>query len=125
MIINLFSTLMFSLVLFVLAGCDSTKSALGLDHYQPDEFLVPTNPPLELPPNYNLRPPRTGEPNNGVDPATQAQKAIGVNKVEKSSTATGSNTAEENLIKQASKDVAVDPNIREKLEKLDSKPKDK
>lgn len=72
----------------LLSACDSFKSSLGLDHYQPDEFAIPTNPPLELPPNYKLRPPRTGDGQTSPssahvkdqNPADKAQEAIGVKK---------------------------------------------
>lgn len=36
-----------------LAGCDSTREALGLKRNQPDEFTVIQTAPLTLPPNFN------------------------------------------------------------------------
>ncbi len=40
-----------------LTGCDTFRNTFGLDHYQADEFNVSDNPPLSMPPNYNLAPP--------------------------------------------------------------------
>jgi Protein of unknown function (DUF3035) len=38
-----------------LSGCESTKSALGLNKVTPDEFRVVTKAPLIVPPDYALR----------------------------------------------------------------------
>lgn len=43
-------------------GGDATVGqALGVDQRGPDELAVISRPPLILPPDYNLRPPRSGE----------------------------------------------------------------
>ncbi len=47
-----------SLLLF---GCGNTGKILGLEKQAPDEFLVVTNPPLSMPPNFNIRPPKPGQ----------------------------------------------------------------
>jgi hypothetical protein len=45
----------------VLTGCsDNTKQVLGLKKTSPDEFRVIAAPPLSMPPDFNLRPPRPG-----------------------------------------------------------------
>ena len=44
-----------------LAGCDSTKQALGMGKNPPDEFQVVTHAPLSMPPDFNLVPPKPGE----------------------------------------------------------------
>ncbi len=46
----------------MLAGCGGWRQTFGLDHAPPDEFTVITQPPLSLPPDFNLRPPRPGAP---------------------------------------------------------------
>ena len=52
-----------SLVASVAAvGCSSVRQAVGAERVTPDEFRVVTTAPLEVPPEYNLRPPRPGEP---------------------------------------------------------------
>lgn len=53
-----------SLVLAVglLSGCESIGSALGITRSTPDEFRVVSRAPLEVPPDFNLRPPQPGSP---------------------------------------------------------------
>jgi hypothetical protein len=43
-----------------LSGCDSARSALGMEKQAPDEFAVVTRAPLTMPPDYGLRPPTPG-----------------------------------------------------------------
>lgn len=49
-------------LVLALGGCEGTANALGLGRNPPDEFAVVDRPPLSLPPNYDLRPPRPGAP---------------------------------------------------------------
>ncbi|HEY0900479.1 MAG TPA: DUF3035 domain-containing protein [Micavibrio sp.] len=54
-----------SLLLAVLAsvslmGCSNAKEQLGLTRSAPDEFAVVKRAPLEMPPDYALRPPMPG-----------------------------------------------------------------
>lgn len=52
----------FSLItLIFLSGCDSTKELLGITDTQPDAFEVLDRAPLELPPEFNLKPPEPGK----------------------------------------------------------------
>lgn len=46
----------------LLAGCESAKEQMGLNRSSPDEFAVVKRAPLEMPPDYNLRPPQPGAP---------------------------------------------------------------
>jgi hypothetical protein len=46
----------------LISGCSNTKETLGLTRTAPDEFAVISRAPLELPPEYTLRPPRPGAP---------------------------------------------------------------
>lgn len=43
-----------------LNGCDSAKRELGLTRSSPDEFAVVKRAPLEMPPEFSLRPPQPG-----------------------------------------------------------------
>lgn len=43
-----------------LTACGGAQEALGLRNSAPDEFAVVKRAPLELPPDYSLRPPRPG-----------------------------------------------------------------
>ncbi len=47
--------------LLALGGCGTLKKISGKDKNAPDEFAVVTRPPLILPPEYNLSPPKPGE----------------------------------------------------------------
>lgn len=46
--------------LFAVAGCSGAKKQLGISKSKPDEFSVVKRAPLEMPPDYVLRPPRPG-----------------------------------------------------------------
>src|SRR5579885_1352537 len=43
-----------------LGACSGVKKSLGIEKTPPDEFTVVARAPLELPPDYTLRPPRAG-----------------------------------------------------------------
>ncbi|MCF6221712.1 MAG: DUF3035 domain-containing protein [Robiginitomaculum sp.] len=58
-------------------GCASAGKALGMTKTTPNEFNILTKPPLVVPPEYNLRPPREGELNVEEKYATvAARKAL-------------------------------------------------
>ena len=60
-----------------LAGCQSTRTALGMTKVTPDEFRVVTKAPLVLPPDYSLRPPAPGEPRpQELQPESAARLAL-------------------------------------------------
>jgi len=60
-----------------LAGCQSTRNALGLTKVVPDEFRVVSKAPLVVPPDYSLRPPSPGEPRpQELQPESQARVAL-------------------------------------------------
>lgn len=94
------------------SGCDSIRNTLGLDHYQADAFSVPTNPPLTIPPDFNLRPPTPGAaPTNAQTPQVQAQKAL------KTQEQAVSTSKSESTLITATGQKAVDPNIRDVVNK--------
>jgi hypothetical protein len=47
---------------FVLAACGNAADTLGIGRNAPDEFAVVDRPPLSLPPDFELHPPRPGAP---------------------------------------------------------------
>lgn len=60
-----------------LAGCQSTRDALGMSKVTPDEFRVVTKAPLVVPPDYSLRPPAPGEPRpQELQPESAARNAL-------------------------------------------------
>ena len=54
------SSLLFLAALFLMAGCQSAKEKMGFTKSAPDEFMVMSRAPLEMPPDYTLRPPVPG-----------------------------------------------------------------
>ena len=66
-----------SAVALTAGGCDSTRELLGGGKRSPDEFLVYSRKPLNVPPNYDLRPPAS-EAGRAVsnEPVTEARTAL-------------------------------------------------
>jgi hypothetical protein len=99
-----------------LGACSGIKQSLGLDKQAPDEFTVVARAPLELPPDYGLRPPRAGT----LRPQDQTPTEIARNTVfrapdDKAAAVTvpqgRQSVGEAALLKQAGAEKA-DPNIR-------------
>lgn len=44
----------------LISGCTDLKKAIGLERSTPDEFAVELRAPLEMPPDFDLRPPQPG-----------------------------------------------------------------
>jgi hypothetical protein len=59
-----------------LTACSKTKEQFDFSKKAPDEFAVVKRAPLEMPPNYTIRPPRPGQSrpqeDSAVDEAKQA-----------------------------------------------------
>jgi hypothetical protein len=60
---KLLPTLVPLALLALLGACSSTsvRDTLGINKNAPDEFVVVSRPPLSLPPEFELRPPKPGE----------------------------------------------------------------
>lgn len=58
-----------------LGGCTFLTDAVGLGKHPPDEFQVVTHPPLEMPPNDDLAPPKPGAPRPQEESAAQLAEA--------------------------------------------------
>ena len=98
-----------------LAACDSTKEQMGLTKRVPDEFQVVKRAPLELPPNYVLRPPQPGapRPQEQATDNTAAQTVFGEAAPKQASAATSGEAA---LLQQAGSQ-EIDPEIRTKVDR--------
>jgi hypothetical protein len=62
---------------FGLTACsksETVQEAFGYEQRGPDEMAVISRPPLIVPPDYNLRPPRPGENNDGAAAASEAAR---------------------------------------------------
>lgn len=57
---NLRYIALLSVLILPLAACEATKDQLGLTRTAPDEYAVIKRAPLEMPPDFTLRPPRPG-----------------------------------------------------------------
>ena len=104
-----------SAMILSLAACSGIKKSLGLENQPPDEFTVVARAPLELPPDYTLRPPRAG----ALRPQDQTPTEVARTNVFRVEDKTQPQVAprgaqsvgEAALLKQAGAD-NVDPNIR-------------
>jgi hypothetical protein len=71
----------FPIALFLpllLAACNSgqVRDTLGLNRSAPDEFTVISRPPLALPPDFDLRPPKPGEAPRGISTEDEARSVL-------------------------------------------------
>lgn len=61
----------------LLTACSEVREDLGLGRNAPDEFAVVERPPLAMPPDFGLRPPRPGAPRpQAVDTSERASAAL-------------------------------------------------
>lgn len=89
----------------LLAACGNS----GYDRDRPDEFLVSRAPPLVIPPDFNLTPPRPGEPQaRGADTSTQMLEAMFGGPATRSAT-------EAALLGEAVTGTSADPGIRSEV----------
>lgn len=101
--------------IFLLTACESMKDSLGLTHYQADEFNVKQHDALEVPPNYNLMPPRKKDKDkdgNSIpikETAVKAKEVIGGETVD----AALSSESETEL---KAKTGTADDSVREKID---------
>jgi hypothetical protein len=97
-----------------LSGCAGAKRAFGMEKVAPDEFTVVTKPPLVLPPDYSLRPPRPGAPSpSDIEPVGNAETAL-FGREGLSENAQGYTSGEVGLL-ETTGGSGVNPNIRKVL----------
>jgi len=116
-----------ALLVMGLSGCSDTRKALGIDKAPPDEFSVVSGAPLTMPPDFNLRPPRSPSDKPPSETAAQAgrQTVFRVSDAKTpavvASTQVGTNGAalspgEQALIAKAGA-AGADPSIRQQVDK--------
>jgi hypothetical protein len=123
-----FSRILAIVVLFAaLGGCDTIRKVVGVDKTAPDEFTVISRAPLDLPPDYTLRPPRAGALRPQETTPTQQARQTVFRAGEKSDAAvmatlatSGRSPGEVALLKQAGA-ADSDPNIRQIVNQENSK----
>jgi hypothetical protein len=101
-----------------LGACEGTKEALGLESSPPDEFAVVKRAPLELPPDYYLRPPSPGaqRPQELKTDEQARQTVFGDESVVRQEPQERSLSSGESILLQKSNAVNVDPDIRAKVD---------
>lgn len=93
------------------SGCSGMRQAMGVDKVAPDEFRIVTRAPLELPPDYSLRPPRPGEARPQERPASEEARAALFGQ----DVGRDASEGERGLIAQAGA-TAVDPGVRDQVD---------
>lgn len=98
----------------LLAGCSGQKgNVLGFDRSGPDEFSVVRHPPLSIPPNATLRPPRQGTGEADRDRGTDAART---SLVSSGGTGAGSgprpSAGETALVARAAAYYGIEPDIK-------------
>ena len=108
----------FILIAMGLSGCSKTREQFDFSKKAPDEFQITTRAPLEMPPDYTLRPPRPGaqrpQEETAVEEAKQA--VFGVESTQPQTQQAEPMTQGEAILLQKSGVNAIDPNIRAKLD---------
>lgn len=114
---SLRAALLIGLTAVALTGCDTLRSAAGMDKSAPDEFAVTTKAPLVIPPDYNLQPPRPGAlPTNQVEPTDSAETALfGNDPATIAAQLPDSYSETEKIVLASAKVQNIDPQIRQHL----------
>ena len=109
--------------MLALAACSNTdvRDTLGINKAAPDEFVVVSRPPLSVPPEFDLRPPRPGEAPRVPAADAQARKLLLGDSAQPALSGTVPVTSSDtpsaaaaNFLRRAGAD-AADTTIRDKL----------
>lgn len=103
--------------LLALSACEGTKETLGLETKAPDEFAVVKRAPLEMPPDYYLRPPRPGAQRpQELETDKQAKQTIFGTNTETIEQGPRQLTSGEAILLDRTNAANIDPNIRTKVD---------
>jgi len=104
--------------LLALTGCSGAADALGLGRNAPDEFAVVDRPPLSMPPDFELRPPRPGAPRpQEVKTTDRASQTLFGDKTASKTFASGGTSDSEKALLDSAGTAKAEPNIREVLDR--------
>ncbi|HEU0118021.1 MAG TPA: DUF3035 domain-containing protein [Alphaproteobacteria bacterium] len=108
--------------LMALSACGDMREGLGLGRSPPDEFAVVDRPPLSMPPDFGLRPPKPGAPRpQEVDLNQRANETLfGDNSKAGTSEASADTSGAEKALLDQTGATKADPNIREIVERENS-----
>ena len=98
-----------------LSSCNTIRSSAGVERKVIDEYNVVENPPLVIPPNFNLLPPDQIESKDIDDTDTELAKEILFGLDEESDETPSENSVIDNILKETEAD-QVDNSIREDLD---------
>ena len=98
-----------------LSSCNTIRSSDGVESKVIDEYNVVENPPLVIPPNFNLLPPDQIESKDIDDTDSELAKEILFGLDEESDETPSENSVIDNILKETEAD-QVDNSIREDLD---------
>ena len=98
-----------------LSSCNSIRSSAGVERKDIDEYNVIENPPLVIPPNFNLLPPDQIESKDIDDTDSELAKEILFGLDEEIDETASENSVIDNILKETEAD-QVDNSIREDLD---------
>ena len=100
---------------FILSSCNVVRESAGVNRKVIDEYNVVENPPLVIPPNFNLLPPDQIESKDIDDTDSELAKEILFGLDEESDETPSENSVIDNILKETEAD-QVDNSIREDLD---------
>lgn len=114
--------LLIGLAVLGLSACSDIREGLGLGRSPPDEFAVVDRPPLSMPPDFGLRPPRPGAPRpQEVDTSQRASETLfGANKNAVGAPDASDFSGGEKALLEASGANKADPDIRTTVDRESS-----
>jgi len=102
-------------VLVMTTGCESARKAFGNKKSAPDEFVVYSRPPLSLPPDFGLRPPKPGQsPLQIIQPSDTAREAVLGTQQSKAIKNAGTTPGLQAMLRDTGA-IAADPAIRDAI----------
>ena len=111
--------------MLALTGCSDLSKALGLVKTPPDEFTVVQGSPLTLPPDFELRPPRSPSDKPGTPTTTDQARQIVFratdNKAQALQGDQGALTPGEQVLLGKAGAADIDPAIRQTVDKETAK----
>lgn len=103
-------------LVLIVSACSGAKEQLGLEQRPPDEFKVVKRAPLEVPPNYTLRPPQPGAPRPQEQATVDQARQTVFGESEQGLYESRTPSTEEGMLLQQAGAEQADPNIRRQVD---------